>query len=145
MENKHITEVKHGGKTLALIFSKKIKAGEKGINFLTPLDYPLQIGLLEHKNGRNVPFHIHRDFKYKVNTTQEFLYIEKGRADISVSDKKWNVVKTATLRAGDFVLFVSGGHKVDIHKGSRIIEIKQGPYPGDAKAKIFKEPRPVTK
>ena len=137
MGNKDVLEIKDKDKTLALVFSKSIKAN--GVRFLTPTSYPLQIGLLEHKEGRNVPMHIHRNLRYKVNTTQEFLYIEKGRADITVVDRKWNLIKELTLTTGDFVLFVAGGHGVNIHKGTRIIEIKQGPYPGDKKAKIFKK------
>ncbi len=137
MKNNDILEIKDKGKTLALVFSKNLKAD--GIKFLTPVSYPLQIGLLEHKEGKNVPMHIHRDLLYKVNTTQEFLYIEKGKVDVTIVDRKWNPVKEVTLTTGDFVLFVAGGHGVNIHKGTRIIEIKQGPYPGDKKAKIFKK------
>ena len=137
MENDGILEIKDKGKILALVFLKKIRAN--GVRFLTPIDYPLQVGLIEHKDGRKVPLHIHRNLRYKVNTTQEMLYIEKGKADVIIVDRKWNPVKEITLTAGDFVLFVGGGHGVNIHKSTRIIEIKQGPYPGDKKAKIFKK------
>jgi len=43
------------------------------------------------------------------------------------------------LKAGDFMLSVAGGHAFSIEKGSRLIEVKQGPYPGDKRAKVFKE------
>lgn len=132
-----ITEIKNGKKTLAICFSKKLKAD--GVKFLTPLHYPLQIGLIEHKNGKMVPGHIHRDLKYNVNTTQEFLYVEKGKIEIEIFTKKWKKICAFKMTKGDFVLFVNGGHSVNIHKDSRIIEVKQGPYPGDKKAKIFQK------
>lgn len=133
----NIMEIKDKNKILALFFTNKLKAD--GVRFLTPSSYPLQIGLLEHKNGRDVPPHKHRDLKYNVNTTQEFLYIEKGRADIKVFNNKWQQIKKLTMGKGDFILFIKGGHSVKIHKNTRIIEIKQGPFPGDKKAKIFKK------
>lgn len=137
MKNKEIQEIKYRNKTLAWIFSKKLKAD--GVKFLTPLNYPLQIGLLDHKRGKSVPPHIHRDLRYKVNTTQEFLYIEKGIADITIFNRQWKKIKNVRLTKGDSVLFVSGGHSVNMHKNTRVFEIKQGPYPGDKKAKIFKD------
>lgn len=136
MKNKTIQEIKYHDKILALVFSKNLKAD--GVRFLTPLNYPLQLGLLEHKEGKRVLPHIHRDLKYKVNTTQEFLHIERGTAIISIFTKHWKKIKTIRLTKGDFILFVSGGHSVNMSKNTRVIEIKQGPYPGDKKAKIYK-------
>ena len=130
-------EITHNGKILAIVFSKNLPVD--GVRFLTPNDYPLQIGLMEHKAGKNVPLHIHRDMKYNVTTTQEFLYVIKGSAEVTIATLEWETVEKFKLKAGDFVLFVSGAHGVDIKKGSRLIEVKQGPYPGDKYAKRFKE------
>lgn len=77
--------------------------------------------------------------KYNVTTTQEFLYVIKGSAEVTIATLEWETVEKFKLKAGDFVLFVSGAHGVDIKKGSRLIEVKQGPYPGDKYAKRFKE------
>jgi len=138
MENdKNIREIKDGEKVLAIVYSKKLKA--EGARFLTPESYPLQVGLLEHKDGKDVPLHRHPLFAYNVTNTQELLYIERGSAEIVVTDDDWKEIGKTKLGKGDFILFVAGGHKVDIGKGSRIIEVKQGPYPGDKVAKIFKD------
>jgi len=124
---------------LAIFYSKKIDAGGS-IKFLTPSDYPLQIGLIEYAEGKKVNPHIHRDLRYNVNTTQEFIYVEKGDGVlVSVYTKNWEEVERIIMSAGDFVLFVAGGHSLDIPKGCRILEVKQGPYPGDKEAKIFKD------
>ncbi len=137
MEDKNIKKIKYKDETFALVFSKNIKA--QGSRFLTPTKYPLQLGLLEHKERKFVPPHIHNDLHYEVNTTQEFLYIEKGKVDIVIFSREWKEIKKVTLTQGDFILFVNGGHSVDIHKESRILEIKQGPYPGDKKAKRYRK------
>ena len=134
-----IIEIKSdSNEVIALFFPKDIQVN--GIRFLSPPSYPLQIGLLEHPLGRLVPPHIHRDLHYNVNTTQEFIYVEKGEnIEITVYTKEWVEIKKLNLSAGDSILFVGGGHSLNIPKGCRIFEVKQGPYPGDKEAKIFKE------
>ncbi|MCR4310976.1 MAG: hypothetical protein NUV54_00170 [Candidatus Taylorbacteria bacterium] len=137
MKNNSPREITHKGNVLAIVFSKTTPA--EGVCFLTPTHYPLQIGLIDHKEGKNVPLHVHKDMRYKVNTTQEFLYVIKGEAKVTLATKQWEVLEHFTLHTGDFVLFVSGAHGVDIKKGSRLIEVKQGPYPGDDYAKRFQK------
>lgn len=133
-----IETVKYKDQTIALIFYHSIKA--EGVKFLTPTDYTLQLGLIEHAKGKLVNDHIHRqDIKYKVDTTQEFLYIEKGSILMKLYSDQWKPVKEVILKTGDFILLVSGGHGLEVLEDCRIIEIKQGPYPGDAHAKIYRK------
>lgn len=132
----NIRTVKDGNKVIAHIFYKSIKA--EGVKFLTPDSYTLQLGLIEHPKGKIIRDHIHsQDIEYKVDTTQEFLYIEKGKVKVKFFSEKWKKIKDFMLKAGDFVLFVGAGHGLEVIEDCRIIEIKQGPYPGDRLAKIF--------
>ena len=122
---------------IALLFRRELKAN--GVKFLTPDDYTLQLGLIEHPTGKIIKDHIHNQaIKYRVDTTQEFLYIEKGKVRINLYTEKWKKIRSVILSGGDFILFVSGGHGLKILKKCRIIEVKQGPYPGDKKVKIFR-------
>ena len=43
------------------------------------------------------------------------------------------------LGPGDFLLSLTGGHSFEVLEDVRLIEVKQGPYPGDAYAKRFRE------
>jgi len=129
-------------KVLAIFFSKrlKVKVGQ-GIRFLTPENYSLQIGLLEHKKRWLVPPHIHRDLvsKAKTRKSQEFVYVEKGQnIVVKVFNSTWQEMAEIMMSTGDFILFVSGGHSLDIPPACRLLEVKTGPYPGDNLAKIFK-------
>jgi hypothetical protein len=134
MEMKYIS----ADSLIAIVFYKEIKAN--GVRFLTPEDYTLQLGLIEHPAGKVIKNHINRqDIKYKVDTTQEFLYIEKGKVVVKLFSEKWDLIEKVTLNAGDFILFVSGGHGLEILENARIIEVKQGPYPGDKLAKIYQD------
>ncbi len=133
-----IKEIRHEGQVLALVFSHKIKS--EGVRFLTPNDYTLQLGLLEHPAGRCIKEHIHNpDIKYKVDTTQEFLYIEKGKVKASIYSNNFDLITEIILEPGDFMLHISGGHGFEILEDSRIIEIKQGPYPGPEHVKLYRD------
>lgn len=133
-----IEEIKYEKKLLAIIFRKSIKA--EGVKFLTNPSHTLQLGLIEHSKGKVIREHIHRqDVKYKVDTTEEFLYVERGVIKLKLFSGNWSKVKEITLKAGDFVLLISGGHGIDVLSKCRIIEVKQGPYPGDKLAKIYND------
>ncbi len=133
-----IQTIKYKGKILAHIFKKELKAN--GVKFLTPDSYSLQLGLLEHKKGVILKSHQHNpDVKYKVDTTQEFLYVEKGKVKVTYYSNDWKKVKEVIMHKGDFFLHVDGGHGFEMLEKSRLIEVKQGPYPGENIAKIYKK------
>lgn len=133
----NIVKIRSRKKIIALIFKKTLKA--RGARFLTPEDYTLQLGLIEHPKGKILRDHIHNPrVKYWVNTTQEFLYLEKGKIKAKFYDDSWKLVAEEILTAGDFLLQVSGGHGFEVLKNCRMIEVKQGPYPGDKMAKIYR-------
>ncbi len=136
MSKGHIKTLREGKIVYALIFSSRLTADR--VRFLTGQDSTLQIGLLQHPAGTRIRAHRHPPLKYKVNITQEYLYIESGVVETIVYRNDWSVLKRFKLSAGDSALFMAGGHSFRILKRCRIIEVKQGPYPGDAKAKIFK-------
>lgn len=132
----HQKIIKQKGKIIAIVFKKTLRA--KGVRFLTPDDYTLQLGLLEHPKGKILNDHQHNPrVKYWVNTTQEFLYLEKGKVKVKFFDDNWGLVEEEILRAGDFLLHISGGHGFEVLEKCRMIEIKQGPYPGEKMAKVY--------
>lgn len=134
----HKHEVRYKGKILSIIFSHKLKAN--GVSFLTPNDYTLQLGLIEHPAGKIVRDHIHNpDIKYRVDTTQEFLYLEKGRVKAKIYTDDFKLVEEVIMEPGDFMLHVAGGHGFEILEECRLIEIKQGPYPGPEHVKKYRD------
>jgi len=133
-----IERIERGGTLYALIFRHQLAVGD-GVKFLTPDDYPLQVGLIERKQGYAFRPHIHNDLHYNVNTTQEFLYVERGSIRATIYSHDWEVVAKIELGAGDFMLSVAGGHSFEVLDDVRLVEVKQGPYPGDKYAKRFKE------
>lgn len=129
-----LEQIKYKGKILALIIRSDINI-EKS-EFFSPTEYPFQLGVHVRKKGDEFDPHIHKPVERKINTTQEFLYIQKGRVRAILYDEHQIPVAKTVLNEGDAILLVSGGHGFKILEDSKIIEIKQGPYIGEEKDKI---------
>lgn len=136
--SKSVKTITYEGKELARIFRSGLEV--EGTKFLTPEDYTLQLGLLEHDAGKKIKEHMHNpELKYQVDTTQEFLYIVSGKVKVKYYSEDWQKVAEEILTPGDFLLHISGAHGFEILEKARMIEVKQGPYPGDRKAKLYKK------
>lgn len=130
--------IEKDGQIYAIIIRKNHRPS--GVNFMTPDDYTLQLGLIGHHAGHHIREHVHNpSIHYKVDTTQEFLYVESGKIKVTVYDFGWNTVGTAELSAGDIILQISGGHGFDVIEPCYLIEVKQGPFPGDKLMKFYRE------
>ena len=124
-------------KLLATIYRKDLKVN--GVRFLTDNRCTLQVGKIAHNGKKTIKPHKHPHIKHKVNRTLEFFYVEKGSVEADIYDDDWNLVCTELLSRGDIMIYHGGGHGFRFKKGAKVIEVKQGPYPGDDKAKQFKD------
>ncbi len=129
--------VKSNKKTIAIIIRNNIAV--KGVKFFSPKDYPFQIGFHNRPEKTVLKPHKHPAHNFFIKSSQEVLYILRGkiRVDLYDNGNKKKLLCRKTLKDGDSILFVSGGHGVTFLKDSKIFEVKQGPYVGDDKAKIF--------
>jgi len=133
---KNIEKVESSKKLIALIYRSNIKVD--GVKFLTDRKNPFQVGIHNRQKGVSLPPHIHRlDSLLTIKTVQEFLYVVDGKIRVTLFTEKGKKITRKTLSPGDSILIISGGHGVDFLEDARIIELKQGPYPGPSKAKHF--------
>lgn len=129
--------VQSGGRTLAIFLGRGLPV--PGARFVTSQQDALQLGVFERPAGYRVPAHRHEDLPAERRAGAEFLYFESGEAKVTVFDDAWQIQAEETVHAGDALLFLAGGHEVEMLKPTRFLEVKQGPYPGDAKAKTFRD------
>lgn len=129
--------VQDKGRTLAIFVRKGIPFDTS--RFFTMQQDAFQFGMFDRPAGYIVRPHRHTGMTVEVHQAAEFLYIESGSMKVTVFDDAWNAVKEETLTAGDCMLFLGGGHQVEMLASTRFLEVKQGPYPGDAQAKIFRD------
>jgi len=110
-----------------------------GVKFITPKDFPFQVGFLAHPAKTEIKAHSHKKLKIETDVFHEFLIIQKGRVEVELYGIDNKSLTSVVLNAGDSILFADCGHRLRMLDDARILEVKQGPYPGDANAKILIE------
>lgn len=126
-DKKNLERIEVNGQVLALIVRSEYN--EPGYNFVSPVEFPLQLGVSIRKEGEHVKPHMHVAFKELHNIpVQEFLYIKSGEVEISLFYNKEKYKKTI-LKDGDMIL-LNCAHEVKFLKDTKVIELKQGPYRG---------------
>jgi mannose-6-phosphate isomerase-like protein (cupin superfamily) len=104
-------------------------------SFLTPDECNLQVGRIVYPAGGEIARHMHLPIERRVVGTTEVLIVERGRCVLDVYSEDRQVVATRELAAGDMVIAVGGGHGFRVIEDLVLLEIKQGPYLGDATTK----------
>jgi mannose-6-phosphate isomerase-like protein (cupin superfamily) len=115
---------------LAIII--KNNYAKNGTEFFTPNDYSQQLAYMSHKKGKKIDAHVHNKVTRDVHLTQEVLVIRKGKLRVDFYDDMQTYLESAILEGGDVILLASGGHGFEVLEDLEMIEIKQGPYLGDA-------------
>jgi hypothetical protein len=103
-----------------------------GIDFLTPTTYSQQLGYMHRHKGYVIPPHVHNPVSREVQFTKEVLFIKSGKVRVDFYDDDQNYLESRLLHHGDVVLLAFGGHGFEMMEDSEIIEVKQGPYAGEA-------------
>ena len=122
--------INFGDSTLAVILRTNFHA--TGIKFFTPNEFSQQLGYMNRPQGYVIPPHVHNAVAREVQFTKEVLFIKRGKVRVDFYDDEQNYLESRVLNAGDVVLLAFGGHGFEMLEDSEIIEIKQGPYAGDA-------------
>jgi hypothetical protein len=125
-----LESVSFDNSTLAVILRTNFHAA--GIKFFTPHEFSQQLGYMNRPQGYVIPPHVHNAVTREVHFTKEVLFIKRGKVRVDFYDDEQNYLESRVLNAGDVVLLAFGGHGFEMLEDSEIIEIKQGPYAGDA-------------
>jgi mannose-6-phosphate isomerase-like protein (cupin superfamily) len=128
-------EIKKKEKLLAMIIRNDYSCD--GVDFITPNDYSQQVAYMHHPVGKVIDAHVHNLVHRDVILTQEVLFIKKGKLRVDFYDEYEDYLESTVLNAGDVILLVSGGHGFTVLEEVEMIEVKQGPYSGDADKKRF--------
>lgn len=109
-----------------------------GITFITDDESSMQVALMQHPAGHKIKPHFHNALPRNINYTCETLIIRKGILEVSLysGTKKTD---TFSVGAGDILTLYSGGHGFKIIEDTDMVEVKQGPYMGEADKTRFDE------
>jgi len=135
--------IEHNGKILALIVRKKhvarLKKSGEPLAFVTPNDFPFQIGIHNRKKEETLKPHFHLPFELLQNfSVQEFFYVISGSVKIDLYDDREHDAKVAEVivKKGDSIV-LNVGHGFTFLDDAQLIELKQGPYRGREQEKRF--------
>ena len=131
--------ISHDHAIVAIIVHKSHHT--EGIDFITPKEFPLQLGHMSRPAGYQVEPHIHNQVYRETTATQEILFIKSGviRVDFFSIDQIY--LESRELSAGDMILLAGGGHGITVLEDAAIIEVKNGPYLPEADKKRFQAER----
>jgi mannose-6-phosphate isomerase-like protein (cupin superfamily) len=115
---------------LAIIVRSRFS--EPGIHFFTSNELSQQLAFMKHSSGKTIDPHVHNPVMRQVHYTQEVLVIRKGALRIDFYNEAREYLTSRTLRGGDVILLIKGGHGFFVEEDVEMFEIKQGPYAGDA-------------
>lgn len=125
-----IESINYNGHLLALIVRANYQA--EGIQFFTPNDFSQQLGYMNRPRDYVIPPHVHNPVPREVQYTKETLIIKSGKVRVDFYDDEQNYLESRILVHGDVLLLAYGGHGFEMLEDSEMIEIKQGPYAGEA-------------
>jgi hypothetical protein len=127
---KMIETIAHAGTTLAILLRREYR--RDGIEFFTPNTFSQQLAYMNRPQGYVIAPHVHNPVKREVQYTKEVLIIKSGKVRVDFYDDSQNYLESRILSQGDVVLLAFGGHGFEMLEASEIIEVKQGPYAGEA-------------
>ena len=125
-----IKKITYKKNVLAIIIPHDFK--QQGITFCTPDEFSQQLAYMKHSKGKQIPPHVHNPVKRDVTYTREVLFIRHGKVRVDFYSEKREYVKSRVLQTGDVILLASGGHGFTMLEPTEMIEVKQGPYAGEA-------------
>lgn len=125
-----IERICHNDRLLSIILRNSFQ--KDGIEFFTPNDLSQQLAYMKRPKNYFISPHVHNELTREVTLTNEVLFVKRGKIQIDFYDDGRNYLESRILHAGDVILLAYGGHGLTMLEESEIIEVKQGPYAGEA-------------
>ncbi len=110
---------------------------ERGTVPLTDESLPLQMSVMAKEEGEGSPAHVHTPsvaVDQRGRYRHEMLHVLEGRVDVGVHTGEGVLAERVVLGPGDTILLFEGHDTVFLER-TRLVEIKEGPYPGPERDK----------
>ena len=135
-----IETIKHLDQTIGLIIRSNFQ--KEGIEFFTPDMFSQQLGYMNRPAGYVIEPHVHNPVARDVVWTQEVLFVKSGKVRVDFFTDGKHYLESRIVQTGDVILLAAGGHGFEMLEPTEMIEVKQGPFCGDADKTRFE---PVAK
>jgi hypothetical protein len=105
--------------------------------FFSPPESSFQFGLLAHEAGFVEPPHLHQPVKREINDLQQMFVVQRGVVAVQLYADDKALLKEVVLKAGDAIVLIHGVHAIRVLEDMQCISVKQGPFLGTEKDKLF--------
>lgn len=137
-DSKGFEKIFSNGELLAIIIRDGFDS--EGLSFFTEEKHGFQVGFHNVPKGKRYKAHVCLPFGLLEGLNpNKIYYMKKGKAGVDFYSDSGEKLGYSVLENGDMILFISGGHGVDILEDAHMIEVKQGPYRGVEDDKKFLE------
>ena len=129
---------------MKIIFDGKLKLATfipkadiaEGLTFYSKDCDFVQVGTWNYNKGKRLADHVHLMLDREVNRTQEVIYVMQGRVKAFIYSEDEELLEEIVLEEGDILILCNGGHGYEIlEDGTRVLEVKNGPFLGVEKDK----------
>jgi hypothetical protein len=94
---------------------------------------------LAHAAGFSEAPHYHHPFKRTISDLQQMFVMQRGRVVIELYSDDGRKFREVELGPGDAIVLIHGVHGLRVLEDFQAISVKQGPFLGTEKDKIFVE------
>ena len=130
-----VETIEHNGVKFAEIIWASVRVDKT--TFFSPPESSFQFGLLAHEAGFHEPAHYHHPTTRTITDLQQMFVVQRGVVVVELYDDEKNLLKEVTLKAGDAIVLIHGVHAIRVLEDMQCISVKQGPFLGTEKDKIF--------
>lgn len=107
--------------------------------FYSPPESSFQFGLLAHGKGFSEAPHYHHPFTRQIDDLQQMFVMQRGVVLIDLYSEEGEKFREIELKSGDAIVLMHGVHGLRVVEDFQAISVKQGPFLGTEKDKIFVE------
>lgn len=105
--------------------------------FFSPAESSFQFGLLAHTAGFVEPPHFHQPVTRSITDLQQMFVVQRGVVVVELYSDAGELLREIEMRAGDAIVLIHGVHAIRVLEDMQCISVKQGPYLGEEKDKVF--------
>jgi len=122
-------KVHDGEQVIAII--KKYAEWKIGLDFVTDDEKFIQVGTWNYNSGKRLDRQQHNIVERNANLTQECVFVVTGSMNVEFYSSERVFIKKVRLQQFDYAVIFGGGHAYEIlEDDTKIIETKNGPFPG---------------
>jgi hypothetical protein len=134
-EGAGVESVEHNGVRYAEILWHDVTVRQT--MFFSPAESSFQFGLLAHEAGFVEPAHYHAAVARTITDLQQMFVVQRGVVAVLLYANDGSVIREVILRAGDAIVLIHGVHAIRVIEDMQCISVKQGPFLGTEKDKVF--------